>query len=62
MAPPRHEPKPGPTSLSVFELRVLALLEETSDMPATVFAEPHHGVERGRSIDRVHSLEELEPD
>ena len=38
-APPRYERKPGPTSFVVFEPRVLALLEETPDMPATVLAE-----------------------
>jgi hypothetical protein len=37
--PPCYERKPGPTSFAVFELRVLALLEETPDMPATVLAE-----------------------
>ena len=31
--------RPGPTSFTVFEPRVRALLEETPDMPATVLAE-----------------------
>ena len=38
-APPRYERKPGPTSFSVFEPRVRALLADTPDMPATVLAE-----------------------
>ena len=38
-APPRYERAPGPTSFTVFEPRVRALLEETPDMPATVLAE-----------------------
>ena len=38
-APPRYERTPGPTSFTVFEPRVRALLEETPDMPATVLAE-----------------------
>ena len=38
-APPRYERKPGPTSFTVFEPRVRALLEQTPDMPATVLAE-----------------------
>jgi transposase len=38
-APPRYERKPTPTSFTVFEPRVRALLEDTPDMPATVLAE-----------------------
>lgn len=38
-APPRYERKPGPSSFVVFEPRVLALMEETPDIPATVLAE-----------------------
>jgi hypothetical protein len=38
-APPRYERSPGPTSFTVFEPRVRALLEQTPDMPATVLAE-----------------------
>jgi transposase len=38
-APPRYERKPGPTSFTVVEPRVRALLEQTPDMPATVLAE-----------------------
>jgi hypothetical protein len=38
-SPPRYERKPGPTSFTVFEPRVRALLEQTPDMPATVLAE-----------------------
>src|SRR3954470_6806776 len=38
-APPRYERSPGPTSFTVFEPRVRALLESTPDMPATVLAE-----------------------
>ena len=38
-APPRYVRKPGPTSFTVFEPRVRALLEQTPDMPATVLAE-----------------------
>jgi transposase len=38
-APPRYERRPGPTSFTVFEPRVRALLEQTPDMPATVLAE-----------------------
>jgi len=38
-APPRYERTPGPTSFTVFEPRVRALLRETPDMPATVLAE-----------------------
>jgi Helix-turn-helix domain of resolvase len=38
-APPRYERSPGPTSFTVFELRVRALLQEVPDMPATVLAE-----------------------
>ena len=37
--PPHYERKPGPTSFTVFEPRVRALLEQTPDMPATVLAE-----------------------
>jgi hypothetical protein len=39
VAPPRYERTPGPTSFTVFEPRVRALLEQTPDMPATVLAE-----------------------
>ena len=38
-APPRYERSPGPTSFTVFEPRVRALLEQTPEMPATVLAE-----------------------
>lgn len=38
-APPRYERKPGPTSFTVFEPAVRALLAEVPDMPATVLAE-----------------------
>jgi hypothetical protein len=38
-APPRYERTPGPTSFSMFEPRVRALLQEAPDMPATVLAE-----------------------
>ena len=38
-APPRYERTPGPTSFTVFEPRVRALLKQTPDMPATVLAE-----------------------
>jgi len=38
-SPPRYERAPGPTSFTVFEPRVRALLKETPDMPATVLAE-----------------------
>lgn len=38
-SPPRYERSPGPTSFTVFESRVRALLEATPDMPATVLAE-----------------------
>jgi len=38
-APPRYERRSGPTSFTVFEPRVRALLEQTPDMPATVLAE-----------------------
>jgi hypothetical protein len=38
-APPRYERSPGPTSFTVFEPAVRALLKETPDMPATVLAE-----------------------
>jgi hypothetical protein len=38
-SPPRYERTPTPTSFTVFEPRVRALLEETPDMPATVLAE-----------------------
>lgn len=38
-SPPRYERTPGPTSFTVFEPRVRALLEQTPDMPATVLAE-----------------------
>jgi hypothetical protein len=38
-APPRYEHKSAPTSFTVFEPRVRALLEQTPDMPATVLAE-----------------------
>jgi transposase len=38
-APPRYERSPGPTSFTVFEPRVRALLQEVPDMPATVLAE-----------------------
>ena len=37
-APPRYERTPGPTSFTVFEPAVRALLEEVPDMPATVLA------------------------
>lgn len=39
VSPPRYERSPGPTSFTVFEPRVRALLEQTPDMPATVLAE-----------------------
>jgi len=38
-APPRYERKPRPTSFTVVEPRVRALLAQTPDMPATVLAE-----------------------
>ena len=38
-APPRYERSPRPTSFTVFEPRVRALLEDVPDMPATVLAE-----------------------
>jgi transposase len=38
-APPRYERSAGPTSFTVFEPRVRALLREVPDMPATVLAE-----------------------
>jgi transposase len=38
-SPPRYERAPGPTSFTVFEPAVRALLEEVPDMPATVLAE-----------------------
>ena len=38
-APPRYERSSGPTSFTVFEPRVRALLDQTPDMPATVLAE-----------------------
>jgi len=38
-APPRYVRAPGPTSFTVFEPRVRALLTDTPDMPATVLAE-----------------------
>ena len=38
-APPRYERKAGPTSFTVFEPAVRALLDEVPDMPATVLAE-----------------------
>ncbi len=38
-APPRYERAPGPTSFTVFEPAVRALLKEVPDMPATVLAE-----------------------
>lgn len=38
-SPPRYERRSGPTSFTVFEPRVRALLEQTPDMPATVLAE-----------------------
>jgi transposase len=38
-APPRYERTPGPTSFTVFEPAVRALLEEVPDMPGTVLAE-----------------------
>jgi transposase len=38
-APPRYERASGPTSFTVFEPRVRALLEDVPDMPATVLAE-----------------------
>jgi hypothetical protein len=38
-APPRYERSPGPTSFTVFEPAVRALLAEVPDMPATVLAE-----------------------
>ena len=38
-APPRYERSVGPTSFTVFEPRVRALLDATPDMPATVLAE-----------------------
>jgi hypothetical protein len=37
--PPKYERAPGPTSFTVFEARVRALLDEVPDMPATVLAE-----------------------
>jgi hypothetical protein len=37
--PPRYERSPGPTSFTVFEARVRALLRDLPDMPATVLAE-----------------------
>jgi hypothetical protein len=37
--PPRYERAPGPTSFTVFEPRVRALLKDVPDMPATVLAE-----------------------
>ena len=38
-APPRYGRSPGPTSFTVFEPRVRALLKDVPDMPATVLAE-----------------------
>jgi transposase len=38
-APPRYERTPGPTSFTVFEPAVRALLKDVPDMPATVLAE-----------------------
>jgi transposase len=38
-SPPRYERRPGPTSFTVVEPRVRALLDQTPDMPATVLAE-----------------------
>ena len=38
-SPPRYERSPGPTSFTVFEAAVRALLAEVPDMPATVLAE-----------------------
>jgi hypothetical protein len=38
-APPRYERLPAPTSFTVFEPVVRALLDEVPDMPATVLAE-----------------------
>jgi hypothetical protein len=38
-APPRYERAPGPTSFTVFEPAVRALLKQVPDMPATVLAE-----------------------
>jgi len=38
-APPRYERRPRPTSFTVVEPRVRALLAQTPDMPATVLAE-----------------------
>ncbi len=38
-APPRYGRSPGPTSFTVFEARVRALLKDVPDMPATVLAE-----------------------
>jgi hypothetical protein len=38
-SPPRYERRPTPTSFTVIEPRVRALLEQTPDMPATVLAE-----------------------
>jgi transposase len=38
-APPRYERTPRPSSFTVFEPRVRALLQETPEMPATVLAE-----------------------
>ncbi len=38
-APPRYERSPRPTSFTMFEPAVRALLEEVPDMPATVLAE-----------------------
>ena len=37
--PPRYERMPGPTSFTVFEPAVRALLKDVPDMPATVLAE-----------------------
>lgn len=38
-SPPRYERLAGPSSFTVFEPRVRALLEDVPDMPATVLAE-----------------------
>ena len=38
-SPPRYERAPGPTSFTVYEPAVRALLKEVPDMPATVLAE-----------------------
>lgn len=38
-APPKYERKPGPTSFTVFEPRVRALLAAEPELPATVLAE-----------------------